>query len=134
RLVDTFRGVSVGVVNRLALVCSHLGVDVWEVIDAAATKPFGFLPFYPGPGLGGHCIPIDPLYLSWKARQNGFEPRFIELAAQVNSRMPEHVAELVTSALNRRSKSVRDSNVHILGVAYKRGGRACRAPASLTVV
>ena len=133
-LENTFRSVNIGLVNELALLCSHLGVDVWEVIDAAATKPFGFLPFYPGPGLGGHCIPIDPLYLSWKARQNGFEPRFIELAAQVNSRMPEHVAELVTSALNRRSKSVRDSNVHILGVAYKRGVSDCRESPSLTVM
>jgi UDP-N-acetyl-D-glucosamine dehydrogenase len=133
-LENTFRSVNIGLVNELALLCHHLDVNVWEVIDAAATKPFGFLPFYPGPGLGGHCIPIDPLYLSWKARMNGFEPRFIELAAQVNAEMPEHVLALVTDALNRQSKSVRDSQIHILGVAYKRGVSDCRESPALAVM
>jgi UDP-N-acetyl-D-glucosamine dehydrogenase len=133
-LENTYRSVNIGLVNELALLCHHLDVDVWEVIDAAGTKPFGFMPFYPGPGLGGHCIPIDPLYLSWKARQNGFEPRFIELAAQVNGRMPEYVLELVTEALNRNSKSVRGSHVHVLGVAYKRGVSDCRESPSLSVM
>jgi UDP-N-acetyl-D-glucosamine dehydrogenase len=104
------------------------------VIEAAATKPFGFLPFYPGPGLGGHCIPIDPFYLSWKARMNGFEPRFIDLAAQINARMPEYVTQLVSDALNRQSKSVKDSSVHVLGVAYKRGVSDCRESPALAVM
>jgi UDP-N-acetyl-D-glucosamine dehydrogenase len=133
-LENTYRSVNIGLVNELALLCHHLDVDVWEVIEAAGTKPFGFMPFYPGPGLGGHCIPIDPLYLSWKARQNGFEPRFIELAAQVNSRMPDYVLELVTEALNRNSKSVRGSHVHVLGVAYKRGVSDCRESPALAVM
>jgi UDP-N-acetyl-D-glucosamine dehydrogenase len=133
-LENTFRSVNIGLVNELALLCHNLKVDVWEVIEAAATKPFGFMPFYPGPGLGGHCIPIDPLYLSWKARMNGFEPRFIELAAHVNERMPEYVLELTTEALNRQSKSVRDSHVHILGVAYKRGVSDVRESPSLAVM
>jgi UDP-N-acetyl-D-glucosamine dehydrogenase len=133
-LENTFRSVNIGLVNELALMCHHLEVDVWEVIEAAASKPFGFMPFYPGPGLGGHCIPIDPLYLSWKARASGFEPRFIELAAHVNERMPEYVLELINSALNRQSKSVRNSRIHILGVAYKRGVSDCRESPSLAVM
>jgi UDP-N-acetyl-D-glucosamine dehydrogenase len=133
-LENTFRSVNIGLVNELALLCHHLDVDVWEVIEAAATKPFGFMPFYPGPGLGGHCIPVDPLYLSWKARMNGFEPRFIELAAHVNGRMPDYVLELVTAALNRQSKSVKDSHVHVLGVSYKRGVSDCRESPSLAVM
>ena len=118
-LENTFRSVNIGLVNELALMCSRLGIDVWEVITAAATKPFGFMPFYPGPGLGGHCIPIDPFYLSWKARASGFEARFIELAGHVNGQMPEHVVNLVAEALNRRGKAVRGSRVLVLGVAYK---------------
>jgi UDP-N-acetyl-D-glucosamine dehydrogenase len=118
-LENTFRSVNIGLVNELALMCSRMGIDVWEVIEAAATKPFGFMPFYPGPGLGGHCIPIDPFYLSWKARASGFEARFIELAGNVNGQMPEHVVRLVTEALNRRGKAVRGSKVLVLGVAYK---------------
>src|SRR6185369_766389 len=133
-LENTFRSVNIGLVNELALMCHHLDVDVWEVIEAAASKPFGFMPFYPGPGLGGHCIPIDPLYLSWKARASGFEPRFIELAAHVNERMPEYVLELINSALNRQSKSVRNSRIHILGVAYKRGVSDCRESPALAVM
>ena len=118
-LENTFRAVNIGLVNELALLCRNLGVDVWEVIDAARTKPFGFMPFYPGPGLGGHCIPVDPCYLSWKARQNGSESRFIELARDVNARMPHHVVERVTEALNSRSRAVRGSRIHLFGMAYK---------------
>ena len=101
-LENTFRAVNIGLVNEIALMCHKMDIDVWEVIDAAKTKPFGFMPFYPGPGLGGHCIPIDPFYLSWKARQNGFECRFIELAGQVNAAMPDYVVERVAEALNTR--------------------------------
>ncbi len=118
-LENTFRSVNIGLVNEMALMCDKLNIDVWEVIEAASTKPFGFMPFYPGPGLGGHCIPIDPFYLSWKARQSGFEARFIELAGQVNGSMPYHAARLVSDALNSRRRSVRGANVLILGMAYK---------------
>ncbi|MEK7315059.1 MAG: nucleotide sugar dehydrogenase [Candidatus Eisenbacteria bacterium] len=118
-LENTFRSVNIGLVNEMALMCDKLNIDVWEVIEAASTKPFGFMPFYPGPGLGGHCIPIDPFYLSWKARQSGFEARFIELAGQVNGSMPYHAARLVSDALNSRRRSVRGANVLILGLAYK---------------
>jgi UDP-N-acetyl-D-glucosamine dehydrogenase len=107
-------------VNELALMCDRLGLSVWEVVDAAATKPFGFMPFYPGPGLGGHCIPIDPFYLSWKVKEVGFEARFIELAGHVNGAMPHHVVDKVADALNSQSKSVRGSRILILGIAYKR--------------
>ena len=118
-LENTFRAVNIGLVNELALMCHDLGVDVWEVIDAAKTKPFGFMPFYPGPGLGGHCIPVDPFYLSWKARQSGFESRFIELAGHTNAAMPKYVVERVGEALNSVSKPLRGSSVHLFGVAYK---------------
>jgi len=118
-LENTFRSVNIGLVNEMALMCSKFGIDVWEVIQAAATKPFGFMPFYPGPGLGGHCIPIDPFYLSWKARATGFEARFIELAGSVNSQMPHHVVNLVADSLNRAGKAVRGAKVLVLGVAYK---------------
>jgi UDP-N-acetyl-D-glucosamine dehydrogenase len=119
-LENTFRAVNIGLVNEIALMCHRLDIDVWEVIDAAGTKPFGFMPFYPGPGLGGHCIPIDPFYLSWKARQNGFECRFIELAGNVNGAMPEFVITRVTDALNSARKSINGSKIHVLGVAYKK--------------
>jgi len=119
-LENTFRAVNIGLVNELALMCDRLGIDVWEVVDAAATKPFGFMPFYPGPGLGGHCIPVDPFYLSWKAKEFGFEARFIELAGHVNSSMPHYVVEKVVQALNVHQKSVRGASVLVLGVAYKR--------------
>ena len=99
--------------------CDRMGIDVWEVIEAAATKPFGFMPFYPGPGVGGHCIPVDPLYLSWKTKQAGHEPQFIELAARINALMPRHIVEKVQTALNDRGKPVNGSRVHIIGVAYK---------------
>jgi hypothetical protein len=119
-LENTFRAVNIGLVNELALMCDRLGISVWEVVDAAATKPFGFMPFYPGPGLGGHCIPIDPFYLSWKVKEVGFEARFIELAGHVNGAMPHHVVDKVADALNSQSKAVRGSNILILGIAYKR--------------
>jgi len=120
-LENTFRSVNIGLVNEMALMCDRMGIDVWEVIDAAATKPFGFMPFYPGPGLGGHCIPIDPFYLSWKAKETGFEARFIELAGQINSSMPYHVVSKVVDCLNDQSKPVRGSRILILGLAYKEG-------------
>ncbi len=119
-LENTFRAVNIGLVNELALMCDRLGIDVWEVVAAAATKPFGFMPFYPGPGLGGHCIPIDPFYLSWKVRQTGFEPRFIELAGHINGNMPHYVVDKVADALNSRRKSINGSTVLIAGIAYKR--------------
>ena len=118
-LENTFRSVNIGLVNEMALLCNKLGIDVWEVIDGAATKPFGFLPFYPGPGIGGHCIPIDPFYLSWKARQSGFETRFIDLAGQINSRMPHYIMEKMTEALNDRGKCIRGAKILIVGLAYK---------------
>jgi UDP-N-acetyl-D-glucosamine dehydrogenase len=133
-LENTFRSVNIGLVNELALMSAKLKINVWEVIDAAATKPFGFIPFYPGPGLGGHCIPIDPFYLGWKARMNGFEPRFIELAGQVNESMPSFVVEKVTDALNNDRKSVRGSRIHILGVAYKRDVSDVRESPALHVI
>jgi UDP-N-acetyl-D-glucosamine dehydrogenase len=117
---NTFRAVNIGLVNELALMCDRLGISVWEVVEAAATKPFGFMPFYPGPGLGGHCIPIDPFYLSWKVKEVGFEARFIELAGHVNSAMPHYVVTKVADALNTAAKSVKGSKILVLGVAYKR--------------
>jgi UDP-N-acetyl-D-glucosamine dehydrogenase len=119
-LENTFRAVNIGLVNEIALMCHKMDIGVWEVIDAAKSKPFGFMPFYPGPGLGGHCIPIDPFYLSWKARQSGFECRFIELAGQVNGSMPEYVVRRVADALNSAKKPVNGSKVHLFGVAYKK--------------
>jgi UDP-N-acetyl-D-glucosamine dehydrogenase len=118
-LENTFRAVNIALVNEVALMSRRLGIDVWEVIRAAATKPFGFMPFFPGPGLGGHCIPVDPLYLSWKLRSLKFQARFIDLADAVNSAMPEHVVSRVTDALNSRGKSVKGSRVLVAGVAYK---------------
>jgi UDP-N-acetyl-D-glucosamine dehydrogenase len=119
-LENTFRAVNIGLVNELALMCDRLGIDVWEVVRAAATKPFGFMPFYPGPGLGGHCIPVDPFYLSWKARQSGFEARFIELAGAVNGAMPHYVVSLVGEALNNVRLPLNGSRVLVAGIAYKR--------------
>jgi UDP-N-acetyl-D-glucosamine dehydrogenase len=119
-LENTFRAVNIGLVNELALMCDRMGIDVWEVVNAAKTKPFGFMPFYPGPGLGGHCIPIDPFYLSWKAKEAGFEARFIELAGHVNSSMPHYVADKVGEALNTQRKAVNGSQVLILGISYKK--------------
>jgi UDP-N-acetyl-D-glucosamine dehydrogenase len=119
-LENTFRAVNIGLVNELALMCDRMEIDVWEVVEAAKTKPFGFMAFYPGPGLGGHCIPIDPFYLSWKAKQSGFDPRFIELAGYINGGMPHYVVDKVTEALNTRRKAMNGSKVLIAGVAYKR--------------
>jgi UDP-N-acetyl-D-glucosamine dehydrogenase len=133
-LENTFRAVNIGLANEIALMCGRLGVDVWEVVEAAATKPFGFMPFYPGPGLGGHCIPIDPFYLSWKAKQSGFDSRFIELAGQVNSAMPHFVVEKIAEALNERRKAVNGSTVLVLGLAYKRDIDDIRESPSLDVM
>jgi UDP-N-acetyl-D-glucosamine dehydrogenase len=119
-LENTFRAVNIGLVNELAQMCDKLQIDVWEVVDAAATKPFGFMPFYPGPGLGGHCIPIDPFYLSWKAKQNGFDPRFIELAGHINGAMPHFVVDKIAEALNSRRKPINGSSILVAGIAYKR--------------
>ena len=118
-LENTFRMINIGLVNELAIMCERLGVDVWEVIDAAATKPFGFMKFTPGPGLGGHCIPIDPLYLSWKMKSFNYNARFIELASEINTNMPRYVVNRVMEALNDRSKSLKGSKVLVLGAAYK---------------
>jgi len=118
-LENTFRAVNIGLANEVAIICKKLGIDPFEVIDAAATKPFGFMPFYPGPGLGGHCIPVDPLYLSWKLRALHGQARFIELADAVNSGMPDHVVNVVTEALNDKQRSVNGSRILVLGVAYK---------------
>jgi UDP-N-acetyl-D-glucosamine dehydrogenase len=119
-LENTFRMINIGLANEIALMCDRMGINVWEVIDAAATKPFGFMPFYPGPGLGGHCIPIDPFYLSWKTKQAGIEARFIELAGYINGQMPHFVLDKVQNALNDVSKPIRGSRIHVMGVAYKR--------------
>src|SRR5882724_2241297 len=119
-LENIFRCVNIALVNELKLLCLRMGVDIWEVIDAAATKPFGYMPFYPGPGLGGHCIPVDPFYLSWKAREYDFSTRFIELAGEINTSMPYHVVDSVTEALNLHKKSLSGSKILVLGVAYKK--------------
>ncbi|MBD3367710.1 MAG: nucleotide sugar dehydrogenase [Candidatus Eisenbacteria bacterium] len=133
-LENTFRSVNIGLVNELAQMSDRMGIDVWEVIDAAATKPFGFMPFYPGPGLGGHCIPIDPFYLSWKAKEAGFEARFIELAGQVNSSMPYYVMSKINDCLNDAGKPIRGSNIHVLGVAYKEDIGDVRESPALDVI
>jgi len=133
-LENTFRMVNIALVNEIALMCDRLGMDVWEVVGAAATKPFGFMPFFPGPGLGGHCIPIDPFYLSWKAKQSGFEPRFIELAGQINSAMPHFVVDKIADALNRHRKALNGSTVLVLGVTYKRDIDDIRESPSLDVM
>jgi UDP-N-acetyl-D-glucosamine dehydrogenase len=133
-LENTFRSVNIGMVNELALMCDLLGVDVYEVIDAAATKPFGFSPFYPGPGLGGHCIPIDPHYLAWKLKSLNFQARFIGLAAEINGMMPSVVTTMVSDGLNRVSKSIRGSKIMILGIAYKKNVSDCRESPALDVM
>ena len=133
-LENTFRAVNIGLANEFALMCRDLDVDVWEVIEAAETKPFGFMPFYPGPGLGGHCVPIDPFYLSWKARQVGFESRFIELAGHINGGMPRHVVQQISDALNSQSRSINGSVVHLFGVAYKPGVSDTRESPALDIL
>jgi UDP-N-acetyl-D-glucosamine dehydrogenase len=118
-LENIFRSVNIALVNELKLIYGAMGIDIWEVIEAAKTKPFGFMPFYPGPGLGGHCIPIDPFYLTWKAREYGQHTRFIELAGEINTRMPEHVVNQVTAALNSQQKALNGSKILLIGLAYK---------------
>ncbi len=133
-LENTFRAVNIGMANEMARLCYALNIDTWEVIRAAATKPFGFMAFYPGPGIGGHCIPLDPHYLSWKARQHGFDSRFISLAEEVNSRMPEHVVQLVSDGLNDERKPMKGSNVLLLGVAYKKDINDVRESPALSII
>ncbi|HXT73547.1 MAG TPA: nucleotide sugar dehydrogenase [Candidatus Angelobacter sp.] len=133
-LENIFRCVNIALVNELKLLCQRMGMDVWEVIDSAATKPFGFMPFYPGPGLGGHCIPVDPFYLSWKAKEYDFSTRFIELAGEINSAMPYHVVNAVAEALNERRKSLKGSRVLLLGVAYKKDVDDLRESPSLKLM
>jgi UDP-N-acetyl-D-glucosamine dehydrogenase len=133
-LENTFRAVNIGLVNELALMCDRMNIDVWEVVDAAKTKPFGFMAFYPGPGLGGHCIPIDPFYLSWKAKQSGFDPRFIELAGHINSGMPHYVVDKVMDALNTKRKAINGSRILVAGVAYKRDIDDMRESPALDVI
>ncbi|HET8761509.1 MAG TPA: nucleotide sugar dehydrogenase, partial [Nitrospiria bacterium] len=133
-LENTFRAINIGLANEAALICRTLGIDVWEVIDAASTKPFGFMPFYPGPGLGGHCIPIDPLYLSWKLKAFNYNARFIELASEINTKMPEHVVEIITEALNRAKKSVNGAKLLVAGVSYKRDVDDVRESPALDII
>ena len=133
-LENTFRAVNIGMANEMARLCYALNIDTWEVIRAAATKPFGFMAFYPGPGIGGHCIPLDPHYLSWKARQHGFDSRFIGLAEEVNSRMPDHVVQLVSDGLNDESKSMKGSRILLLGVAYKKDIDDVRESPALSII
>ena len=133
-LENIYRCVNIAMVNELKLLCLRMGIDIWEVIDAATTKPFGFHPFYPGPGLGGHCIPVDPFYLSWKAKEWDFNTRFIELAGEINSSMPYHVVESIGSALNRREKTLRGASVLILGVSYKKDIDDLREAPALTII
>ncbi len=133
-LENTFRAVNIGLINELALMCRKMDLDIWEIIDAASTKPFGFSPFYPGPGLGGHCIPCDPIYLSWKARTHGFETRFIELAAEINSHMPHYVVERTIEALNAKKKPLKGSRILVLGVTYKKDINDLRESPALTII
>jgi len=131
---NTFRAINIGMANEMAKLCRTLGIDTWEVVKAAATKPFGFMPFYPGPGIGGHCIPLDPHYLSWKARQHGFDCKFITLAEEINSSMPKYVVEIVTDALNEEKKPIKDSKILILGVAYKKDIDDIRESPALSII
>jgi UDP-N-acetyl-D-glucosamine dehydrogenase len=133
-LENIFRCVNIALVNELKMLGMRMGIDIWEVIDAAATKPFGFMPFYPGPGLGGHCIPVDPFYLSWKAREYDFATRFIELAGEVNTAMPYHVVDSTAAALNERQKSIKGSKIMVLGVAYKKDVDDLRESPSLKII
>ena len=133
-LENTFRMINIGLANEIAMMCDRMGTNVWEVIDAAATKPFGFMPFYPGPGLGGHCIPIDPFYLSWKSKQAGIEARFIELAGYINGQMPHFVVDKVQNALNDHTKPLKGSHVHLMGVAYKKDIDDVRESPALDII
>jgi UDP-N-acetyl-D-glucosamine dehydrogenase len=133
-LENTYRCVNIALVNELKLLCLRMGIDIWEVIEAAKTKPFGFTAFYPGPGLGGHCIPIDPFYLTWKAREYEFPTRFIELAGEINSSMPEHVVDSMAEALNQRKQCLQDARVLVLGIAYKKDIDDQRESPSLRII
>ena len=133
-LENTFRMINIGLVNEIAIMCDGMGINVWEVIEAAATKPFGFMPFFPGPGLGGHCIPIDPFYLSWKSKQAGIEARFIELAGYINGQMPHFVVAKIQNALNEVSKSVKGAKVVVYGAAYKRDIDDVRESPALDII
>ena len=133
-LENTFRAVNIGLVNEVALMCDRLGLDVWEVIDAAATKPFGFMPFYPGPGLGGHCIPLDPHYLAWKLKTLDYRARFIELADDINTRMPHYVVSCISDVLNEVCKSLKGSKILVLGIAYKSDTNDIRESPALEVI
>jgi len=133
-LENVFRNVNIAFVNQLALLCERMGLDVWEVIDAAATKPFGFMRFTPGPGVGGHCIPVDPYYLSWRAREFDFIDRFVELAGDINFAMPRHVVDLVAEALNDRGKALKGARVGVLGVAFKPNVRDARNSPAAAVI
>ncbi|HEX5431616.1 MAG TPA: nucleotide sugar dehydrogenase [Bryobacteraceae bacterium] len=133
-LENTFRMINIGLVNEIALMCDRISINVWEVIDAAATKPFGFMPFYPGPGLGGHCIPIDPYYLSWKTKQAGIEARFIDLAGYINGQMPHFIVDKIQNALNDHMKPLKGSRVHVMGVAYKRDIDDVRESPALDII
>lgn len=133
-LENTFRAVNIGLVNEVALMCDRLKINTWEVIDAAASKPFGFMPFYPGPGIGGHCIPLDPHYLSWKLKTLNFNARFIELAGDINGRMPEHTVEKIADALNGRERALKGARVLVLGAAYKKDIGDVRESPALDVI
>ncbi len=133
-LENTFRSINIGMANEMALLCDMMKIDVWEVIEAAATKPFGFMPFFPGPGLGGHCIPVDPFYLSWRAKMEGAEARFIELAGQINGAMPRFVVNKIQAVLNQSGKAARNARVHLLGVAYKKDASDVRESPALDVL
>jgi UDP-N-acetyl-D-glucosamine dehydrogenase len=133
-LENTFRAVNIGLTNELAVMAHGMGIDYWQVIDAAATKPFGFLPFYPGPGWGGHCIPVDPFYLSWRARSEGLQAGFIEHAGLINSQMPGYVVDRISNLLNERRKCLRDARILLVGVAYKRDVADIRESPALEIL
>jgi UDP-N-acetyl-D-glucosamine dehydrogenase len=133
-LENTYRSVNIALVNELCVMCHYLGIDAWEVIDAAATKPFGYQAFYPGPGIGGHCIPLDPYYLTWKARVSGYEAKFIGLAGEINSNMPRHVITVVGDAMNDQGKCIKDSRIMVLGVAYKKNVGDTRESPAIEII
>jgi len=133
-LENVFRSVNIALVNEMAILCKKMDIDIWEVIEAAKTKPYGFMPFYPGPGIGGHCIPLDPFYLAWKAKEYGINTKFIELAGEINEKMPEYVVELVQDALNKKGKTLKDSKIAVLGVAYKKDISDWRESPSLKII
>lgn len=133
-LENTFRAVNIGLVNEIALMCYQMNIDIWEAIEAAATKPYGFMPFYPGPGIGGHCIPLDPAYLSWRGRQFGVESRFIEVAEKINAAMPDHVVQLVADALNEHGKALNGANILIMGASYKKDVADLRESPSIEII